>query len=786
MNLLKSAKDYVSNGLSVISTDNTKRSIGSWKQYQYNIPTEKQLNTMFAHPKVQGLAVICGAVSGNLEVIDVDCKYGVDFTKYCDKIFDADPVLFGKLFIVKTKSNGYHIYFKCEFIEGNQKLAERPPNDAELKANPMAKSYVLIETRGEGGYVCAPPTPGYNPIEGNGKTIPVITIDERDTLMSCAREFNQVIETIEQPKIAHNNDKLTVWEDYNKRGDVLTLLQKHGWFILNNDGKKTYLLRPGSTTSATSAVLFNDTRIFYPHTTSTNFQNKGYNPFSVYCMLEANNDPKKACKQLADIYGEINTDGWFWYHNKNGAVIIERYALQEWLHYNNYQLYFQNAKNKVYRLIHEENRQVREVYPESIKKFIKKKLVDAGHIDVMEQIIKNTNSIFNDAFFEYIDKSEIEILRDEAHKCYFPFKNGIVTIDKGSINRIDYGTINQSIWDSQINDFDIYVNKDADITECQYYKFIEKISNDEPERINYAMSIIGYILHSYKDSSRPYAVILAEETDDESKGGGTGKGIFFKAISKLIPTVTMDGKNFKPDKTFAFSRVELGTKLVIIEDCPKNVEFERYYPTITEGMTIEKKNKDEIFLSFDDSPKLAFTTNYSIASNAEHAKRRQRVLEFAPFFSSSKTPEQHFGNKLFNDWDNDEWQRFYNFLFRCVQYYFVNGIKPIMNSEKLNRKQIKLQFGEDFLDYLDTIIEDHLGQQLPLNEEWKNFLNRYELQARDYSLKRFSKGLQIGSQVLNIDYIGYKNRQDNNKKYFKIGKNNNNYQEIVTNVTDLF
>jgi hypothetical protein len=203
-------------------------------------------------------------------------------------------------------------------------------------------------------------------------------------------------------------------------------------------------------------------------------------------------------------------------------------------------------------------------------------------------------------------------------------------------------------------------------------------------------------------------------------------------------------------------------------------------------MTIEKKNKDEIFLSFDDSPKLAFTTNYSIASNAEHAKRRQRVLEFAPFFSSSKTPEQHFGKKLFNDWEPEEWQRFYNFLFRCVQYYFQNGIKPIMNSEKLNRKQIKMQFGEDFLDYLDTIIEDHLGQQLPINEEWKNFLNRYELQARDYSLKRYSKGLQIGSQILGIDYIGYKNRQDNNKKYFKIGNNDNTYKEIVTNVTDLF
>jgi hypothetical protein len=121
-----------------------------------------------------------------------------------------------------------------------------------------------------------------------------------------------------------------------------------------------------------------------------------------------------------------------------------------------------------------------------------------------------------------------------------------------------------------------------------------------------------------------------------------------------------------------------------------------------------------------------------------------------------------------------------------VQYYFKNGIKPIMNSEKLNRKQIKLQFGEDFLDYLDTIIEDYLGQLLPVSEEWKNFLNRYELQAREYSLKRFVKGLKIGSEILKIDYIDLKVREDNNKKYFKIGKNNNNFNPIVTDSTDLF
>ena len=47
-------------------------------------------------------------------------------------------------------------------------------------------------------------------------------------------------------------------------------------------------------------------------------------------------------------------------------------------------------------------------------------------------------------------------------------------------------------------------------------------------------------------------MILAEETEDEAQGGGAGKGIFFKAIGKLINLVSIDGKNFKLDKSFAF------------------------------------------------------------------------------------------------------------------------------------------------------------------------------------------------------------------------------------------
>jgi hypothetical protein len=730
---------------------------------------------MFNTTKAKGIAVICGAVSGNLEVIDVDCKYGIKWEEYEAKILDAHPELYGRLKIIRTKSNGYHIYYRCESIEGNQKLAERPATDDEKFINPNAKQFVLIETRGEAGYVIAPPSEGYTSLDKN--EIPIITIDERDLLLSIARSFTKLIDNIKQPVMPTTGSNLTVWDDYNQRGDLIVLMEKHGWKVVREDNERYYLLRPGQTSSVTSAVIFKDKRIFYPHTTSTSFQNKGYNPFAVYTHLECNGDYKKACRQLSEIYGTKSEDGWFWTKTDKGHVIISRYKFQEWLHDNYVQLYFHNENSGAYRLVHTDNKKIKEVHAEDIKKYVKQELVNHNHIDVMESVMKSTNSYFVPSFFEYIDKADVKIMHDKQDKCYFPFANKIVVITKDNISSINYGDIDEYIWESQIIDKDIKINTEFDPLSSVFFKFLCKISADDAKRVQYAMTLIGYILHSFKDPSKPYAPILAEETDDESKGGGTGKGLFFQAIAKLIPVVIIDGKTFKPDKNFAYQRVTLGTKLVIIEDCPKNVDFEKFYPTITEGITIEKKNQDELHLNFSESPKIAFTTNYTISNNSEHSRRRQRVLEFAPFFNSKNTPLDVFGHTFFTDWDHDEWTKFYNLMFYCVKEYMEIGIVQVDNSAKLKRKQIKQQFGEDFLDYYDEI---ESGRLVSITEEWKGFLMRNELDKKEYSLKRFKKGLVIASEVFQNEFIEEKNWQHNNIKMFKIIKNSNNIDKSLT------
>ncbi|CAB5218381.1 DNA primase/polymerase, bifunctional, N-terminal [uncultured Caudovirales phage] len=780
--LLQAAQNYRALGLSIISTDDNKRSIFSWKDYQKNLPTDQQLEILFNHSKCKGLAVICGSVSGNLEVIDVDCKYGIDFNVFADAIKEANIDLFNRLLIVKTKSNGYHLYYKCEFIEGNQKLANRPANDDELHDNPNVKEFVLIETRGEGGYVIAPPTDGYENI--SGKEIPLISVDDRDLILSIARSFNQIFENQKPPHVDIDTDGLTVWDDYNDRGDIVTILEKHGWINVGQRDDRIYFKRPGATSSYSSANYHIAKRVFYCFTTSSQFQTKGYSPYAVYAILECNADYKKATKKLAELgYGEKRRFNqqpeWFWEIGRRGNIIISKYKLEKYLYNHGYGLFFHDPKTNIFRLIHEDNKKIKEVNTENIKKFIKDKIEKSTELDedfkgqLLEVIYKNADSLFSSSFFEFLNRRDIDILKDGPNKCYFPFANGVVTIDKDQVQLIPYKLIDKSIWDTQIVDFEISIDQDFDPSLCKYYEFISKICADDQNRVNYALTLIGYILHGFKDPAKPYAPILAEETDDESKGGGTGKGIFFQAITKLIPTVRIDGKNFKVDKTFAFQRVGLGTKLVVIEDCPRNVDFEKYYPTITEGMTVEKKNKDELFLKYEESPKIAFTTNYSINNTAEHAKRRQRIFEFAAFFSSKYTPFDHFKEKLFDDWDFDEWNKFYNLMFFCVSIYLQVGIKEVDNSDKLKRKQIKLQFGEEFLEYFDSLMGDPLDNYRFIASEWKSFLEQNEIEKKEYSLKRFKKGLEMSCKIIGIDWDYRANWQNNGLKEFKIIKNSN-------------
>ena len=823
--MIKAAHYYTKQGFSVIPIGDNKRAVFPWTEYQTRIMTDQEIKQQFTNDRAKNIAIIGGAVSAGLEIIDVDLKYDVTGTLWLN-LQEALKDLLPLLYVVRTKSGGYHLYYRCEEVQGNQKLAMRNATKEELKETPHAKEVVLIETRGEGGYVLAPPSEGYT--KEKEFKVNVITLEQRDSILAICRSFNEVVkETRTQLPADADAYATTPWDDYNNKCNVVSLLEAHGWQWVEAKGERDYLKRPGKTDSHISADYHKGLNLFKVFSTSTEFETgRGYKPFAIYATLEHNGNFSNAAKQLIkDGYGEqrnrignnikkdfvnkkdegidndniaafisqkhkidinkaknlvneLDTDNdvqllTFWSVVKS-VITIDRYKLISLLsNEGGFYLYYYDKKLN-YQLVRVIDNFVSETNIEQVKKFLIN-YIDAipyenfdgiNKTRLREVIYKGADAYFNKALFEFMPNIDLKFLKHTKDSAYYPFLNGVVHVTKNKKELLKYGTINMHVWKDQVIQYKIDVDKDLDYENVQYTKFINKISDSNSEREAYAISLIGYLLHTYKDPTKSYAVILAEETEDESAGGGAGKGLFFKAIGKLINLVSIDGKNFKLDKSFAFQRVELSTQLIVVEDCRKNVDFEGFYSKITEGVTIEKKNKDEIYISYDDAPKFGFTTNYTINYAGGHGKRRVKVIEFSSFFNHKNTPLDFFGGKaLFNDWDNDEWNRFYNYMIECVQIYLEAGIPALDNSLTINRKNIKLNFTEDFLDYYDSIMQD---KWFEFGAEYLNFLNVNDLEKKDYSQIRFKKALQTATELFGLKIETRRNNQNNNKNEFKI------------------
>jgi len=304
------------------------------------IPTVKNWQsaiTKYDLSNCWGVGLVCGVPSGNVEVIDIDLKYdltGKLFEDYKRLVQDVEPDLLKKLVVQKTKNGGYHLIYRCSKIEGNLKLANRHTTEAEknetyektygnevlnnkgdadavkiaAKAKENDKVRVLFETRGLGGQIVCCPTNGYKFVYGDLCSITEITPEERDTLHGIARQFNQVFEEVIVPKTAkiEKTKGLSPFEDYNERGDVVSLLQSFGWKVVANKGNKTIFLRPGQTTSQSSGNYDHEKNWFSVFTTSTEFEpQKAYLPYAVFAILECNKDWSEAAKRLLEMgYGE--------------------------------------------------------------------------------------------------------------------------------------------------------------------------------------------------------------------------------------------------------------------------------------------------------------------------------------------------------------------------------------------------------------------------------------------------------------------------------------------------
>ena len=290
------AMKYIASGFSPIPIiDGEKRpSIKNWQQYAEEPMGLKEANRLFNNTKSIGLVMGFDGV----QCLDIDSKHFTsnEYERFCEQLEEECSGLKKKMIIQNTRSGGYHWIFKCDEIEGNQKLARNK------------KGEVTFETRGRGGQILAFPSQGYK-IQGKITNVKRITIEERDILFRVARLMDEVTPiVVDEVRIQgdHQSDEHTPWGEFRNSHTALDILLQNQWTIVGESSKYIYLLRPGNTDSKTSGVIFKDSGLFWPFSTSTAFQaEQPYDSFQCYAVINHNGDFHEASREISRLgYGK--------------------------------------------------------------------------------------------------------------------------------------------------------------------------------------------------------------------------------------------------------------------------------------------------------------------------------------------------------------------------------------------------------------------------------------------------------------------------------------------------
>ncbi len=137
-NPLDAALAYHHAGLCVIPLNGKRPALGGWKPYQRERPAEADIRRWAAEGQLQNLGIVCGAVSGNLVVLDCD---GPAAHAAFAALF---PDLAQTLTIATGSGQGKHVYLYAEALPPTTRALDTPIGHLELRA--------------EGAYVAAPPS----------------------------------------------------------------------------------------------------------------------------------------------------------------------------------------------------------------------------------------------------------------------------------------------------------------------------------------------------------------------------------------------------------------------------------------------------------------------------------------------------------------------------------------------------------------------------------------------------------------------------------------------------
>lgn len=330
--------------------------------------------------------------------------------------------------------------------------------------------------------------------------------------------------------------------------------------------------------------------------------------------------------------------------------------------------------------------------------------------------------------------------------------------DKKSIADIDK-------YDIQINDNSFIFFKYLINTSRMFWQKKELTADEKKEQrlhlINKIYSI-GYLAHKNKNPAHAWAVFAIDGRESEmgKSFGGSGKSICYTAIEYVNSQFYIGGRDPRKLKNeFLYDGVDEYIDNILIDDANEYLEFSDFFTPVTSKLNINPKNAKPFTLDFADSPKFAFTSNFGLRNIDPSTERRILYTVFSDYYhkkdqegnyAESRDPAGEFGKLMFDDFTDDEWNSFYNFIALAIQVYLkFEKIEPPMNN--VNIRNLRMAIGEDVLNWANDYFADAANLNCEINKElaFKNLVDNDYLTKRSsgfFNVRKFKTAVKLYCQ----------------------------------------
>lgn len=524
----------------------------------------------------------------------------------------------------------------------------------------------------------------------------------------------------------------------------------------------------------------------------------------VHMAKEAGIKLPKSKTKKKDIESKDITFGDFW-TIEDGKVSLNLVVLfREYLPSKGFGRFCPNPKDAGYVYVRISNNKVEQIQDFQIKDFLVNDLLcrcnaaSEDEKEVLKQILRQVQAsssfIFSRWQLNLLPYIRPDFLKDTQDTAYIYFTNGFLEITATKTILHPYEKLkelNKCVWGKNITKHDFtsvespgmfaelvgntssYVLSDDEVKSESTRGETHLKKGDRHIRVSdfeSKCSALGYLLHGYKTPATCPVIVAVDARNDDgnSSEGGTGKSmVMIQAPSRMLNLLQMDGQTTDPGERFAFQGVTPETRIVGIDDVGRKFNFMSLFQRITGDFTTEAKNMPKLSIPFEDSPKIAITTNFTLKGDGHSFDRRQFIIEFSDFYRHRKPKDVH-GKTFFTAWDKAEWDSFYSFMIACIQQYLKCGlVAPKIRSYE--HRKLLASVPEGFFDWCDSVIAlDREYERDVLFDNFKTFSG-----DRDITTKNFTG--YIKKWVTHKGYVFNPSRNGkrvirNGRVYFKFGE----------------